>query len=501
MVSLNILTAAALAVFAVAIAAGVLLYYNIQPNPTLNDKQREDTGINTAQEREVPRDNNSTIVISSPYVKEYHLPKDSWPNGILVDSKGTIWTLGSKSHSLISFNPKSEEIREYPIPASEGDFGGVSLVWAMVEGNDGSIWFSGSRGIPMWRFDPSTETFEAIRSLNVSPIQMKKSEDGRIWFTSPNGVIGSIQQDNGSAKEFELGEESFPSGIFLQNQSLWITQSMEGKITIFNISKQDGRIVNLSEIAKVPQNSTLLTPTDIIVANGSAWVTEHGTSFLTKYDIKTGEMTRYPTAVHPVQIVTLPYWLESDAKDGKGLWFNEHRGNRIAFFDFQNETLTEYEIPTRVPSHGYISNALTIAGDKEDQMWFTELTEDKIGVVDRNVSLPFDINLLTKQVNLEKGKNEVNIELEISRNDNVNIFNNTLSFNVSSTIIPSGLLANATASFSPNSIDLSEIGNDGVAHVILTLNNNGLKAGNYVLAVSASDGSVIRSVYLDLIVN
>lgn len=110
------------------------------------------------------------------------------------------------------------------------------------------------------------------------------------------------------------------------------------------------------------------------MANGSAWVTEYNMGLLTKYDIKSDEITRYPTAVHPVQIVTLPYWLECDTKDGKGLWFNEHKGNRIAFFDFQNETLTEYEVPCRMTSQGYISNALTIAGDKEDQMWFTEIT-------------------------------------------------------------------------------------------------------------------------------
>jgi streptogramin lyase len=369
----------------------------------------------------------------------------------------------------------------------------------MIESNDSSIWFSGSGGIPIWRFDPGLERFEAIRSPTVSPIQMKNSQDGNTWFTS-RGIIGVVQQDNGSAKEFALGEESFPSGIFLQNQSLWVTESFEGKIIIFNISKEDGRIVNLSEVAKVPQNSSLFTPTDIIVANDLAWVTEHDTSFLTKYDIKTGEITRYPTALHPVQIVTLPYWLESDAKDGEGLWFNEHRGNRIAFFDFTNETLTEYEIPTRVPSYGYISNALTIAADQEGLVWFTELTEDKIGVVDRSVPLPFDIHMPTKQLNLGEGKNEVNAEIEITRNDDVEIFNSTLYFNVSSTILPSGLLANATVSFSPNNIDLSEIGNDGVAHVTLTLNNNGLKADKYILAVSATDGSVIKSVYLDLIV-
>src|SRR6266545_3116907 len=44
--------------------------------------------------------------IATPYIKEYSLPNGTWPNGILGDKRGFVWTVGTKSNMLISFDPK-----------------------------------------------------------------------------------------------------------------------------------------------------------------------------------------------------------------------------------------------------------------------------------------------------------------------------------------------------------------------------------------------------------
>nr|MDP9016382.1 hypothetical protein [Thermoproteota archaeon] len=240
------------------------------------------------------------------------------------------------------------------------------------------------------------------------------------------------------------------------------------------------------------------SPSDIIINGDSAWVTEHGSSFLTEYNFKTRQVNRYPTALHPIQISTLPYWLEEDL-GGKGVWFNEHRGNRIAFFDFSNRTLTEYEIPTRNVKGGYIANLLTIAADPNDanKVWFTELTEDKIGYVDRSVPIPFDIRTPTKQIVLEENQT-AQIDIEVTRNPEVDLFNNTLSFNASSSTIISGVPINTTISFSPDQIDLSKM--NGTQIVTVELKDEGMQKGQHILAVSSTDGAVVRTVYVELVV-
>jgi hypothetical protein len=90
------------------------------------------------------------------------------------------------------------------------------------------------------------------------------------------------------------------------------------------------------------------------------------------------------------------------------------------------------------------------------------------------------------------------INIEITRNPEVNLFNNTLSFHISSSANASGVLLNTTAKFSPASIDLSKVNRMQTA--ILELKDEGIRKGQHILAVSASDGAVIRTVYLDLIV-
>jgi virginiamycin B lyase len=180
------------------------------------------------------------------------------------------------------------------------------------------------------------------------------------------------------------------------------------------------------------------------------------------------------------------------------VWFNEHRGNRIAFFDFLSRTLTEYEVPTRNIQGGYIANLLTIAADPNDanKVWFTELTEDKIGYVDRSVPIPFDIRTPNKQIVLEKGQ-MAQIDIEVARNPEVHLFNNTLSFNASSSAIISGVLINATVSFSPGLIDLSKMNSTQI--VTLELKDEGMQKGQHMLAVSATDGAVVRTVYVELV--
>lgn len=434
---------------------------------------------------------------SNPYVLEYSFPKDTWPNAILVDSRGTIWTVGAKSGSLIAFDPAMSKAKSYAIPSRSGSQ--FVMTWAIAEDRDGSILFSGSGGVPLWRFHPEIEQFEPIGSPSGSPIQIKLDDEGRIWYSLlSSGIVGVVQNEKSDyeATEFDVGKESFPSGIVVRNDTLWVTKVFDGQVSQFHISSEDRKVTDLTEVEKFPRQ-TLVSPNDILVIDGSAWITEHGTSFITRFDMAKHQVTRYPTSLHPIHVVTLPYWLEPSGTEG--IWFNEHRGNRIAFFDFSDDTLTEYEIPTRNPEAGYIANALTIHADPHDpnRLWFTEFTEDKIGYVNRSVPIPFDLRTPQTKVTLDQG-GSAKINLEIVRKAGVPLFNETLSFNTSSSTITSGVLVNATAVFSPNMVDLSEV--KGTQNATLELHDEGLGKGIHMLAISATDGAVGRTVYVELAV-
>ncbi len=276
------------------------------------------------------------------------------------------------------------------------------------------------------------------------------------------------------------------------------------------------------------QKQLFTTPTDLVVFANSArtssiWLTEHGTNFITEYRLDSHNVTRFPTSSSPRHYITLPYWIAEPA-DHKGFWFNEHEGNRIAFFNTTAMALLEYEVPTRDPFNGYIANALTISADPNDnnKVWFTEFNHDKIGVLDNSPPIPFDINSSASKITILSSPNNtaqknaspaaarLNVEVTTNKSFNSSSFinntnhNPTLIFlNTSSSMNPLGKFVNMTAKFYPTSIiDLNKERSEKTqSNMILQRNDSTpISPGNYTLGISATDGTVTKSIFRYLVV-
>jgi streptogramin lyase len=560
-------------------------------------------------------DSNITS-LGSPYVKEYSVPSGSWPNGIMVDRNGIVWTVGTMSKTLISFDPGQAKIKSvYPIPEKIVDSTdtksknqptrSIRMVWSIVEDKDGFIWFSQSGSL--WRFDPFSGHFKLISEVRNAPFQMKTdSSTGNIWFaTFSGGTIGVIQKIDNTSKginpgnntttrisniidssrnneykivEFSIdGNETFPSGLFLQGDHVWITDTLQfDRIIKFRpIVNDKGRVVDIAKIMQIPPSTSpsasqststnnsneqkdqiFNTPADIVVLdNRSLWVTEHGPSLVTEFNLTSKQIKKYPTSASSRHLTTLPYWISTGSNDNTSFWFNEHIGNRMAYFNTTSVTLTEYEVPTRNATNGYIANALTLSVDptNNNRVWFTEFNNDKIGMVNLSVPIWFDIEIplssrdLTllipkvkqdgsldvqqtnqKQEQQQRSRNQQiqNITIPVTLRYNLNNYshddskevhadNNSdnihkiLLLNASSSMSLSGKFVNMTASFLPSPI--IEFPN-----VLLNNNNSNNKVetnlelrlssysntprGNFTLGISATDGKVTKTDYVDLII-
>jgi streptogramin lyase len=498
---------------------------------------------------------NSTH-IDTPYIKEYSMPNGTWPNGILVDKSGIIWTVGTKSHTLISFDPKQGRvIASYTIPqeiqknATKNNIvqSGISMVWAVVQGKDGSIWFSQSDSPnPLWRFDPSTKKFESNHLVSAAPYQMRVDQNtGNIWYTTfTDNKLGVIQKigknqimayNSGISSqykvtEFSLGNQSFPSGLFLKGDSVWVTQSLNNKLVQFKgITDPKSRVVNIVKILEIPSSSfssndqsLFDSPYDIVLLGNNLWVTEHDANFITAYNLGSKSVTKFAVSSNPHQYVTLPFWLREGA--GGELLFNEHYGNRMALFNTTELTLTEYEIPTRDQNLGYISNAINFAVDPANNrnVWFSEYNHDKIGLLNTSVSIPFNIQSSVSKVVLSKmtaikGEQQKNttttvVNFQISKNSDINKSSSAASpvssnsnnheivfFKTSSSMTHFGVL-NSTANFSVNYIDLTKIKYRTTQVQLFMQNDYKVPSGNYTLGISATDGRVTKSIFPELIV-
>jgi len=443
---------------------------------------------------------NHTI---NPYVKEYSLPDGTWPNGILVDKTGAVWVAGSKINSLFRFDPKDEKIESFEIGDNNlqnNNTGRSFMVWTMLQDNDGLIWFSQLGSDSIGRFDPSTIKFDSELSVSAAPFQMKLDKSGNIWFTTLTGnTVGVIQkiQNNGKYKitEFSTGNDTQPAGLFIINNELWVTEISNQKIIKYSIMYGNGLVKNIEKILEIPSDNTISlgSPTDLFVSNQTVWLTEHGTSFLTKYQINSENLIRFPTSQNAYQVTTLPFWIR-EADNGKGIWFNEHEGNKIAFFNTIDRTLTEYEIPSR-PTDGYLVYPLNIAVGQLDatKLWFSEWNTDKFGMVDAQIPIPFEIHSDNDKIVLGNDSKQQSVIIGISKNSLAPYDNNVVFLNASSSMEPNAGLGNIDVKFSVNSVDLSKTN-----QVQLLLRNNSAPPGNYTLGISASDGKVTKTVFLDL---
>lgn len=511
-------TSVLLAVIAIPVMLLFAYYFFIQENFEELKNPIEDNVQNTSsQNYDSPNIGleqkilGNLELIKSPYVTEYNLPNGTWPLGILVSSSGDVWIGGTKSHNLLLFDALSEKIQNsYPIPNySNTESINPEMIWTIVEDKDGLIWFSQTGKNPLWIFNPINEEFALKNEVQSAAIQMEVSPtSGNIWFTDTDqDIIGVIQKDNHSnsyaISEFPMSEGAGPFGLYIDsNEGIWVTQPTNGVIYQYHKTVTNNTISEISPHfeLRASNNTVFYTPSDVLVNENKVWFTEHLTNYFLEYERESGELQRYPTSINPHHYGTLPFWMKWDI-DKQGFWFVEHFGNRIAFFNTTDYSLTEYEIPTRDPDWGYIANAVNISLDptNSDKLWFSELYTDKIGVVDAGIKVPFDLEIEQETLRLDN-HNSTAIDFVISVNTlDTPIQNNALFLKKSSTIVASGEFGNMTAKFDANRFEVNGI--EKYEGKLVFSNYQNMGEGIYKVSISVTDGTVTKTRYFDIIIS
>lgn len=435
------------------------------------------------------------------YITLYQLPNGTAPNSLLVDSGGNVWVTGSRLHDLFCLDPASGILSTYQIPG-ENDTA-YKMSWSMAEDNEGGIWFAQTSGRPLWRFDPATRAFTSFSSPAGTPFQMKHDPaTDETWFTTLTGdSLGLIQKTASSEppssmyriSRFPIGNGTTPSGLVLHGGAVWVTEIGTGNVESFVPERApNGTVVGIKRESSFPQNGTtpFSLPTDILAPkDGMVWVTEHGPSTITRYNLARGNYTRYPTSMNANDVSSLPFWLR-ESRAGGGMWFNEHEGGAIGFLS-DNLTMTEFHLQHIRKS---IPLMLNIATDPSDpaRAWFTVWSRDEVGYADISVPVPFGITINKKDISLSSAEPDATVRVTLHRYDALPA--GTVAFNASSTASADGSLENMTGRFSIPATSVGP-GTSPIASTDLSLSDSSLAPGNYTLGVSAGDGLVTKTVF------
>ena len=425
----------------------------------------------------------------SSYVFEYGLPNsDSGPMAITTDKLGKVWIgLGgipgkSNVSVLAQFDPSKLTLLEYQIPEVRG----AAQIWGLISRDDGTIWFGEAKTNGIWEFNTTSLKFRKfpIPTPNAFPVQIAFGNSGKVWFTEVfANKIAVLDPTTGEIQEFAApGPEATPVGLaFDADGRLWVTlaRGKDPGIAVFD--------PKTNQFTEYKPPATIFLPTGIFVDSSKAiWFTQHfGTSKVSRYSVQQNELVDYvasPSAVHPDGIA-LPYWISADRSGA--IWFNEHFANRIAKLNPETGELIEYEIPA-----DRIVNAVSFALDPADNIWFVEWTENKFGMIDTSVPIPFELGVRPSRVILEGGQ-ETSISLFATGHSS-----SRLRFSVLASTDPVGQLVNLTASVNPPELSLED--GKTVEAILTLIADSDLQPGTYTLTVLAKESYVSVSVIIEL---
>jgi virginiamycin B lyase len=463
---------------------------------------------------------------SSAYVSEIVLREDcEMPVGIAIDGNN-VWYVSAKRGLLVSYNTAENRFNQYKIPEWPSldrpftSLGSWQMAWTVRVDAGGNVWFTDENDA-IWRFNKASESFDMFKVAASYPSDMEFDTNGNIYFIGINShslYFGDVTEMKAGTSEgiteIPLPLEGFEgidldlvtAGLLVldnERNDAWVSLlAFQQKGQLFQYDIDTKSVVNIVDLP-----ADLSSPVGAAIDNsGNLWVADHGSNIFFRYDPVNDKITKFVTSVAspkiyggttPTNAYTWPYWVAM-GPDGS-IWFNEHIGNKIARFDPEELTLTEYWIPSqndvwaRCPAGSEtcgIANALQLTVGSDNQVWFSEWTENKIARVDTARQVPFTVSA-PSEVTVARGDST---EIRVTIDSPGGFSGKMIS---SGTLATNGMLG-TSGIFSEESVSISG-GSKQVSYTFTPAEN--LAAGQYVIMVGAEndDVSLTRAVKVNIV--
>jgi len=472
---------------------------------------------------------NSTVN-NNAFITEYLLPqKCEMPLGILADND-SVWYVSTKLGTLGKFDVNSNKSEEFKIPVwdSRSKPTDMSQTWDIKTDSKGNVWFTDEKQNGIWRYEQESKNFSFFPVPErpsafgtIYPVSIAFNGDDEIYFVgirskslwsanisdlknmSPQG-ISNVSIPLSSFKGIDPDLVSTGSiDIDKKRNVIWLSVlafGVKGQLFKFDLATKTFTPYELPE--------HLQSPVGIAIdEKGNPWITDHGTSIFFMINSTNGKISEFSTpslsrisANIPKDFsYTLPYWIRMD--ENGNLWFNEHIGNKIAKFNPTDGTLIEYWIPTQnslwapcTPNEKScgISNTLQFSIGKNNQVWFSEWTENKLGMLNSSKPLSFVVDTNSKEFNVKRGQT-IQVPMVVSANQQVD-----LKMIAASTFTNTGNFGNSSFSFSQDSFSMKPGETKNVTFLLTP--STDLENREYTLMIGAENNemSYLKSIKLNI---
>lgn len=276
-----------------------------------------------------------------PNVQLFDLPGEGRIHDVAPAPDGKIWYTGQRQGTLGILDPKTGDVRE--VPLGEG-----SAPHGVIKGPDGAAWITDSGLNAIVRFDPLSEKIDVWKlpadtgyaNLNTATFD----GDGIHWFTGQNGIYGRLDPKTGEMKVFKDPDGRGPYGI---------ASTPQGEVYYVSLAGS-----HLAKIDRKTGAATIIEPPTPNQGARRVWSDSKGDLWISEWN--SGQLSRYSPATKAWKSWKLPgdkpkaYAVYVDERDI--VWVTDFGANATLTFDPKTEKWTT------IPGSGPDANVRQILG-------------------------------------------------------------------------------------------------------------------------------------------
>jgi virginiamycin B lyase len=255
------------------------------------------------------------------------------PHDPAFSGDGAIWYTGQRANTLGRVDPATGQVREFKLPGQHGPHG-------LVADRDGNIWYTGNAAGLIGKLDPKTGQVTEYKMPDPAardPHTPIFDRSGVLWFTVQGGnFVGRLDPKTGDIKLKQ------PSAPRLAPYGIVVMSNGTPVFDLFRTNKIGTINPQTLEITEytLPEGAR---PRRIAVdRNDIVWYTDYARGYLGRLDVKTKAVKEYAS---PAGARSQPYGITATA-DG-AIWYSESgvEPNTLVRFDPATERFQTWNIP------------------------------------------------------------------------------------------------------------------------------------------------------------
>jgi virginiamycin B lyase len=288
----------------------------------------------------------------------------SRPHDPLAARDGSLWYTGQLANVLGRLDPKTGQIKEFPVKPQTGPHG-------LKEDKDGNIWFTGNFSSVIGKLDPKTgkvTEFPMPDAAAKDPHSLVFDHDGMLWFTVQQGnKVGRLDPKSGEIKLLMPPTAGArPYGIVVNSKNvIYFVEFGAPKVASIDPKTLAIREFQLPNPAARPRRLAI-GPDDAV------WYSDFARGYMGHLDPATGQVKEWLSPSGPK---SQPYGMVFT----KGaVWYSESaaKPNTIVRFDPATEKFQTWAIP----GGGDIVRNMDVTPDGQPVM--ANSLVNKVGIVE-----------------------------------------------------------------------------------------------------------------------